>query len=85
MADTILEPEGSIEINASRHDVPAKVTIYFVFDGDWANMYDDGPADEAEARAWFVQEVQAALEARRDAARSEYEAERPSHSENRGA
>ncbi len=85
MSDTILEPEGSIEINASRHGVPAKVTIYFVFDGDWANMYDDGPADETEARAWFVQEVQAALEARRSEARNSQQTERPSDSENRGA
>jgi len=82
--DTILEPEGSIQIEATRHGVPAKVTIYFVFDGDWSNMYDDGPENEAEARTWFVQEVQAALEARRNEARNGVQAERTSGPEDRG-
>jgi hypothetical protein len=85
MADTTLEPEGSIEIAAERNGIPATVTMYFVFGGDWANMYDDGPETEEEARAWFVQEVQAALEARRVEARNGNQTERPSDTENRGA
>lgn len=82
MADTVLEPEGSIEIQADRHGIPASVTLYFVFDGDWANMYDDGPETEAEARALFVREVQSALEDKRDEARSGNQTERPSDTEN---
>lgn len=85
MSDTVLEPHGSIEIAASRNGIPASVALYFVFDGDWSNMYDDGPETEEEARAWFVSEVQAALEARRVEAREGSQAERPSDTENRGA
>jgi len=85
MEDRILEPEGSIEIAAERHGIPASVTIYFVFDGDWANMYDDGTETEADARALFVREVQAALEARRDEARASQSAEGSADTENRGA
>jgi hypothetical protein len=55
--DTILEPEGSIRIEA----VGGTVTLYFVFDGDWASMYNGEPESEKEARAWFVQEVERAL------------------------
>lgn len=57
MSDTILEPEGSIKIEATW----GKVTLYFVFDGDWASAYGGESASEKEARAWFVQEVERAL------------------------
>lgn len=85
MTDQIVEPEGAIEIQADKHGVPASVTLYFVFDGDWANMYEDVTETEAEARALFVREVQSALEAQRDAARGGDQTERPSGDENRGA
>ncbi len=85
MSDKVIEPHGSLEIAASRNGIPASVALYFVFDGDWSNMYDDGPETEEEARAWFVQEVQAALEARRVEAREGNQTERPSDTENRGA
>lgn len=84
MSDTILEPEGSIEISAERHGIPAGVTIFFVFSGDWANMYDDGVDTEAEARASFVREVQLALEARRDETRASQPTEGSADPEDRG-
>lgn len=67
MSDKILEPEGCIRIDAERDGVPAGVTLYFVFDGDWANAFNDEPNTEKEARQWFVQEVRAALEDKRSA------------------
>lgn len=85
MNDKIVEPEGSIEIQAEKDGIPASVTLYFSFSGDWSNMYSDGPETEEEARTWFVHEVQAALEARRNEARNSQQTERPSDSENRGA
>lgn len=85
MTDTTVEPHGSIDIKTSKHGIEAGVTLYFVFDGDWSNMYDDQPASEEEARAWFVREVQAALEDKRNEARSGDQAERPPGDENRGA
>jgi hypothetical protein len=85
VADVTVEPEGSIEIKTSKHGIEAGVTLYFVFDGDWANMYDDIPADEEEARSWFVHEVQLTLEDKRNATRQDDQAERSSDTENRGA
>lgn len=85
MADTVLEPDGSLVIKTGKNGVTAEVTLYFVFDGDWSDMYEIGPETEAEARAWFIQEVYAALEARRSEARSGNQTERPSGDENRGA
>jgi hypothetical protein len=48
-------------------------------------MYDDIPADEEEARSWFVHEVQLTLEDKRNATRQDDQAERSSDTENRGA
>lgn len=84
MSDKTVEPEGSIEISAEKYGAPASVSIYFVFDGDWCNMYDDEPDNEEQARAWFIEEVQSLLEARRNAARNKQTAEGPSDTENRG-
>lgn len=85
MTDKILEPEGSFRIITEKHGIPAGVTLYFVFDGDWANVYDDLPADETEARSWFTYEVQKALEAASSETRDGDQTERPSDTENRGA
>jgi hypothetical protein len=52
-----IKPEGHIRIEGEKDDVPAGVDIYFVFDGDWANLYEDFPESEKEARLWFVQEI----------------------------
>jgi hypothetical protein len=81
MAENVVEPEGSIQISTEKYGSRADVTIYFVFDGDWALMYDDEPEDEAEARQWFVREVQIALEDRRSEARQSEQTERPSDPE----
>lgn len=85
MADGVLETEGSIEIKVSKHGIEAVATMYFVFDGDWSNMYDDQPDSEEEARAWFVEEVERVFEGKRSEAREGKQAERPSDDENRGA
>lgn len=86
MSDKIVEPEGSIQIATEKYGVRAGVTLHFVFEGDWAAMYDDQPESEAEARQWFVREVQIALEDRRNSeAREDEQTERPSDSEDRGA
>lgn len=57
MSDEVVRPEGSIRIEGEREGIAAGCSIYFVFDGDWANLYEDFPHDETEARKWFVQEV----------------------------
>jgi hypothetical protein len=49
------------------------VEMHFEFSGDWCNIYDDVPADEEEARHWFVQEVQLALEHYNEAGHSHAE------------
>lgn len=84
MTDVTVEPEGSIEIKASKHGIEASATLLFVFDGDWCNMYDDAPASEEEARAWFVREVQLALEDKRNATRQDDQSEGSTDTEDRG-
>lgn len=79
-----VQSEGSLRLLTQREGIEAGVTLYFVFDGDWSNVYDDVPATEAEARQWFVREVQIALERQTNEARQDDQAERPSDSENRG-
>jgi hypothetical protein len=49
-----------------------------VFDGDWANLYEDFPHDEKEARQWFVQEVEHLLKVGNDETREDDQTERPS-------
>jgi hypothetical protein len=81
-----LKPEGLIEFEGEHNGIPASAGIYFVFDGDWSNMYDDEPATEEEARARFVNEVREAMEEYKErAARQDEQTERSSDSENRGA
>ena len=56
------ESQLSLEVNLEKHGIKAEAVLHFVFSGDWSNVYDDVPADEEEARSWFVKEVQLALE-----------------------
>ena len=51
-----------LDVDMEKHGIHAAATLHFEFSGDWSNVYDDVPADEEEARSWFVKEVQTALE-----------------------
>ncbi len=81
MTDKIVEPEGSIEIQAEKDGIPASVTLYFSFSGDWSNLYDNKVDSEDQARVLFIREVQRALEVQRNEARGGDETGRPSRSE----
>jgi hypothetical protein len=59
----------SIGVDLEKHGISAHATLNFEFFGDWSNIYDDLSNDEEEARHWFVQEVQKALEHYRNEAR----------------
>lgn len=84
MSDQVVKPEGSIRIEGEREGIAAGATIYFVFDGDWTNLYEDIPVDEEEARKWFVQEVDGLLKRAHDEESNVTQTARTSDSTDRG-
>lgn len=54
--------DSFLDIDLKKGGIAAHAELHFEFTGDWCNVYDDVPADEEEARSWFVKEVQLALE-----------------------
>ena len=46
VSEQIVKPEGQIRIETETHGIPAGATLYFVFDGDWCNAFEDVPVDE---------------------------------------
>jgi hypothetical protein len=77
--------EGSIRVEGERHGIPAGVDLYFVFDGDWSNLYEDFPESEEEARHWFVLEVDKLLKQAHNEAREDEQTAGPSDTSDRGA
>jgi len=81
-----VKSEGSIRVEGEREGIAAGATVYFVFDGDWTNLYEDIPVDEEEARKWFVQEVEQLLRFNNfDEAREGEQGKGPFDLEDRGA
>lgn len=78
------ESQLSLEVNLEKHGIKAEAVLHFVFTGDWSNVYDDLPNDEEEARLWFVEEVQKALEHYRDEASYSHTEPGTAPSEDRG-
>jgi hypothetical protein len=64
-----IKPHGSLRIEVESDGIPAGVDMFFVFDGDWANVYDDVIDTEQEAYALFVEEIRQVLEGYREESR----------------
>ena len=80
-----IKAEGSIRVEGESHGIAAGVDIYFVFDGDWSNLYEDFPESEEEARHWFVLEVDKLLkQAHNEARESQAPADGQASTEDRG-